>query len=534
MRAVTDSRTGRSPRPGGDEVIADAGHRAGEATAITLAERPQRGTHQPPGKPGSDIGDSLDPRLSITRATGKILIDPLLVTKDPAAHRNKTCGGAAACDACRFYAVAYEAQRQAARAANVIQRQLWRMDGDALDVARAADPAGRALPKPWPSQAVNTYALARAAAPALSGGVASAVAKAVSDAWRTWRFDALVKMTRSPPHYLDTYPLPVRAQEIGAVAKLGPDRYEVSFSVSPGSGSRRGKEFRIPIEARDGYQRRTLEALSTPGTVKIGRALIERHRQKRGKWFLTLTYTRKVERATGAIEAAINRGMVCFLAAVTTTGQQWLYDGNDIEAHLRHIQGRRREYQRDVIASGRTGHGRARTLRPIENLQAAGERWRKSKCQAIARRFSEWLVARGVSRLYVEDFEGIRDGDPDNLAGGKEVWERIQEWPYYQLGTRITSCCEENGIDVVTVPAHWISRRCPACGHIDRERARDVARLLSCSQCGMRKHIDVVAAMNVLGRGRKEWDPKEALASGSPNGQNGEGKRPRRGNGKKG
>src|SRR5260370_41807277 len=240
---------------------------------------------------------------------------------------------------------------------------------------------------------------------------------------------------------------------------------------------------------------------------------------------VTMRYTRKVPRATGTGEAAINRGMCCFLACVTSAGDQWLYDGADIEAHLKRIQARRREIQRDIVASARVGHGRARALAPIAKLEAAGERWRKTKNQTVARRLADWLLARGagkhplarIGKLYLEDFSGIRDSDWDTLDGGKVIWDRIQEWPYYALGQALKNCLQAEGIEVIERPAHYISRRCPKSGVIDYERQGAAPRVLKCSHCGFRRHIDIVACMNELAAARGEWSQEEVLANGAAN-----------------
>lgn len=480
----------------------------------------------------------------IVRATGKILIDPKLLAEDPDAHRKRECGGRETCSACRFFAVAYQAQREAATAANVLARTYWRMDSDALDVLVAElghTPYGKEEMKRWPRPVIksNGYHIVRAAAPSLSGGVCAAISKLVTDKWMQTRFDALIRQIRAPAHYKTTMPLPVRAQEMGGVTSTGDGRYFVRLSISPGDPARKGKEFTIPIEARDQYQRRTLDLLSaSDGAVKIGAAQLIEHRTKRGKWLLSISYTRVVPRSTGIAEAAINRGLVCFLAAVTTTGNTWLYSGTDIEAHLRGIKARRRARQGAI--NGRSlGHGRTRALRSIEALEAAGERWRATKCQTIARRFVDWLVGLGSEKLpstrigvlYLEDLAGIRDADSETLEGGKPIWDRIQEWPYYQLGARIKACAEEHGIEVRELPAFYISRRCPKCGYVDRERQGAAPRTYRCSQCKFARHIDIVAGLNLLGQARGEWDPSKVLANGNgkPRKTKGSTSRPRNG-----
>jgi len=516
MSEVTpSSRDGLLSSPEGEKFPSTPASEPGKMARKRSLNAP-KGHQSPTGAgttgDGTGAAESLDSSFTIVRATGAILIDPRLLAEDPDAHRRQACGGRESCSACRFRDVAHNAQREASHAANTLVRAYWRADADALD-ALAAElgrlPYGKEEMKRWPAPKLssNGYHIVRAAAPALSGGVCAAISKSVTDKWLQTRFDALVRQIKAPPHFRSTMPLPIRAQELGGVKRTGPGKYTVRFSISPGSAERAGKEFTLPIEARDAYQRRTLDLLSDDSSrPKIGAAQIFQHRTKKGKWLLRIAYSRIVSKSTSTVTAAINRGMVCFLAAATSKGGSWLYDGHDIEAHLKRIQARRRERQRDVIAAGRVGHGRSRTLKPIETLQAAGERWRATKCQAVARRFARWLEGEGVGTLYMEDLAGIRDADAESLEGGRAVWERIQEWPYYQLGMRIKACVEEVGITVKEVPAAFISRRCPKCGHVDVERRGAAPRVYRCSQCRFSRHVDLVAAMNELALASGVWD----------------------------
>jgi IS605 OrfB family transposase len=279
----------------------------------------------------------------------------------------------------------------------------------------------------------------------------------------------------------------------------------------------------VRIQPRDSYQRETLSKIAS-GEWRHGNVLIER--DKRERWFFRIAYTRIAPPTTHGSVAAINRGIRVFLACVTDADERWLYDGNDIVAYLKQMQARRREYQYDSKASGRSGHGRRRILRPVDHLSDKGGRWRATKCQTIARRLVDWLVARSIKTLLVEDFSGIRNTD----LGNDHIVQLIQEWPYYQLEQRIRSCCAEVGIEVVTLAPHYISQQCPKCGFTD-EGNRDMSRWkLKCGQCGYSEHLDAAAAKNLLGRDRSGDAPppkgKTRKKSGVKNGPGGTARKP--------
>ena len=264
----------------------------------------------------------------------------------------------------------------------------------------------------------------------------------------------------------------------------------------------------LPIEARDPHQELVLSNLAS-GEWRSGEVQIERDRLRPSRWYMRVTYKRRIAKRLGGLSAAINRGMRFFLVALIQPtkdyghGETWVYDGADIEATLKQFQRRRQSYQRGVAASGRVGHGRPRALRPIEHLTGVGERWRQTRCRTIARRLARWLSERNVSTVYVEDFAGIRDAPPEMLQVGTAaqkqfVWERIQEWPYFQLGMRLKACLQEYGIAVVEVNPAKNSVRCPQCGAEDPKN-RDLARWkLRCKACGYSRHLDVAFCANAL------------------------------------
>lgn len=451
-----------------------------------------------PNTPGSEESPDKTPEgQKIVRASTRILFDGRTLPDEGKSFRQAL----------------WDAQRLAATAANVLLRAHWKKDGELLDayLAEHGHPPKKAAE--WRAADVDDYQLIRRACPTLNTGIASAIARAVLQKWMQCRYEALVRQTRSPPHYKTTGAFPIRSQEVRF--RPSPDGKATVMSFSLHSGRfEGGAEFRVPLVARDESQRDLLDKLVS-GEWKHGNVLVEQDRLRPGKWYARIAYTRYVPLRQEGVAAAINKGIRTFVAAVTETGESWLYDGYDIEAYLKQIQRRRQRYQRDAKASGRWGHGRARTLRPIKPLLAKGENWRRTRCQVIARRLAEWLGARNVSRVYIEDFSGIRDGEPEKLEGQKYVWDRIQEWPYYQLQMRLQGCLEELGIAVTVVSAKYISQTCPRCGATDAKHRDLRFWKLRCGKCRYSRHLDVAAAHNVLARG------EAALKQGPAPDQNG-------------
>lgn len=520
-------------------------------------------SHSPATGKSSDVastGAALAEAKDIVRATCKIKIDlaDLCPTKDARdAHFKRKCGGhEGGCPACSAQQVLRTCRREAARVANASIRMRSLMDGFLID--RYQYEHGR-IPKggewreavdyaPLAIQAVAgsktlaersaleekcrrvsssgqaqfyAYPILTRIAPGLSAGVVSMIDKNVQDKWVSDRWDALVSLEKAPPHYRYTNPIPLRKADV-ALTKTTDSRFYLSFSLRSAEARKaaagdgevdRKKEFSVPLIARDEYMREAL-SLVTLDNARLGALQLTEDRLRPGRWYVRIAYRRSVTPLTGGKAAAINKGMVCFLAGITDSGSQWIYDGDDIAAYLKQIQSRRQQYQRQVRASARIGHGRVRTLRPIEHLSGKAERWRETRCQTVARRFVDWLVKEGVSRLYLDDFTGIRDVPPEALEQGQWIWTRIQEWPYYQLQMRISACCEEAGIETIVRSPQGMSQSCSFCGSrlvsIDKRKIR-------CIECKKTRHLDIsAAAINLLSgeRERSGGGPVDGEGSG--------------------
>lgn len=506
-------------------------------------------TDPPRGGVGPDAASSTDTEL--VRATCRLqldLIELCATAEEREAHKKKSCKGDAGCPTCIANKTLRHVRRECARISNISLRLRWSADAELIDrfqLAHGRAPKGREWDDVDLTQAIERvtagmipaersvllgkcrrespskdgkpskvvlypYPLLRRMAPTVSAGIVSAVDQAVMQKWNETRWASLVQMDKSPPHYNWDNPIPLRKADV-VLKHVGAKRFTLAFSVSSRDGSsERGKEFCLPIEAKDAYQLELLSSLSSD-SARLGACQITEDRKRPGKWYVRMAYRKRALRSTATKSAAINKGILTFLAGVTESGERWMYDGHDIEAYLQQVQARRRRYQKQVRASNRTGHGRMRTLRPIEHLQGQGEAWRDTRCQTIARRFVRWLVTEGIGRLYIDDFSGIRDQPPEGLIRGEWIWGRIQEWPFYKLQMKIISCCEEVGIQTIVRNPKHISGTCPKCG--SRE-VRYQNRKLHCTSCRHVVHWDVAAAQINLRdgereiKGEKEVEPK--------------------------
>jgi len=476
-----------------------------EGNMDALGKSSRDGTNQHP--PCDAASTAVCETAVIVRATARMTID-FMAMEEP--------------ERIRVRQLLYEARRNSAAAANAVLRAFWRADGDALDGYMVEHGHGPKKAVDWPMPKIQSYGLARLVAPMLPSGIGSAVARMAETKWRQTRFEALVRNTEKPAHYREANPIPIRQQDYSLTKEDG--RWCLSMMLRSGE-----PRVKLPLDIRDSFQRSILENVSEwKGSRALarkkgesreaykqrvasleaaqrgweaGELRIEQDSKRKARWYVRMAYKRIVDKQADGKRASLHRGIKNFLVCVTDDGQEWKYEGADIEAFLAQMQARRRQYQRNSLASSRSGHGRRVILRPIDKLQGKADRWRRTKNQTLARRLAEWLRDRGVSVLFIEDLSGIRSGEPEKLEGGERIYKRVQEWPFYDAGQRNHSCCEELGINVKTVSPAYDSQRCPVCGAIDPEHKDLRYWKLSCKSCGARRDLDVAAAYNVLARG---------------------------------
>lgn len=532
------------------ELIVGLGDNRGQVLeGPTLSNQPTSDTptHPPAREEGGDAdlaaavpGAEPAPEFRVTRNTTRFEIDLRAMSDRLNAKREKGQKRVMGPEEKELRGALENVARLATTARNVAMRANERRDAEALDrylLEHGAMPRKMAgIFAPVRKSGVDTgghevysYPLMRRACPELSTNMVATLQKDVDGKWVQERYDVLVRQTRSRPHFKMGQPFPIPAASLNLKAAGDSLLLSMAFYSQSHEGTRR---FTVPMRPRDDHQTNILARIAS-GEWKHGQAVFEQDRLRPWKWYVRLAYKRLIPKARQGIAAGINRGCRAMIAAWTETGEAWIYDGQDIEAYLKQMQARRRRFQNASKASGRHGHGRARMLRPTEALEGKAQRYRQTRCQVIARRLARWLFERHVNIVYIEDFGGIRDGLPENLEGGKYVWDRIQEWPYSQLQMRLVACLEELGIEATSVSASYISQTCPACGHTAEANRDWKFWRFKCTApgCKYRRHLDVAAAQNVCARGKAttaEGVSENAALPNGPKGSKRTARKPRR------
>jgi putative transposase len=173
-------------------------------------------------------------------------------------------------------------------------------------------------------------------------------------------------------------------------------------------------------------------------------------------------------------EAALDIGANNLVACTTTTGQQYLYEGE-----IARLQ--------SLLEESRYSSHRIRRLYDRRTKR------RDHAQDALARNLIERLYDEGVSTVYVGALTDVLDTHWSVETNAKTH----NFWAFRAFVNRLGCTAEEYGMSVEVRSEAWTSQECPNCGSTeDTTRHRDT---LTCP-CGFEGHADMVASETFLRR----------------------------------
>ena len=98
--------------------------------------------------------------------------------------------------------------------------------------------------------------------------------------------------------------------------------------------------------------------------------------------------------------------------------------------------------------------------------------------------------------------KGTVENPGTHVAAKTGLNRSILDQGWGELRRQLTYKQAFRGGDVLAVPAHNTSRKCPSCHHISADNRKTQA-IFQCVACGLTENADVVGAINVLARGHR-------------------------------
>jgi len=184
--------------------------------------------------------------------------------------------------------------------------------------------------------------------------------------------------------------------------------------------------------------------------------------------------------------AALDVGANNLVACTTTTGQQYLYEGQDLFDRFRETTEKIGRLQ-SKLREGR------HISRLIRRLYRKRTRRRDHAQDALGRDLIERLYDEGVATVYVGDLTDVLSDHWSAVVNEKTH----QFWAYRSFINRLATTAEEYGITVEVRSEAYTTAECPVCGEQEEtERTGDVFRC----PCGYEGHADLDASCTFLER----------------------------------
>jgi len=163
--------------------------------------------------------------------------------------------------------------------------------------------------------------------------------------------------------------------------------------------------------------------------------------------------------------------------------------------------------------------GTSSARRHLKRLNDRLARFRRDCDHVISKKLVQ--SARPGDTLVFESLKNIRS---NAKAYGKINRRKLHSWSFSRLKRLVDYKAALRGINVVEINPKHTSRRCPACGLIDKKN-RPTQNTFRCVGCKYERNADLVAAWNIRDAHRGLWSPVSTV-SGPVNAPDVEGCKP--------
>ena len=193
----------------------------------------------------------------------------------------------------------------------------------------------------------------------------------------------------------------------------------------------------------------------------------------------------------------IDRGVAN--ALVLSTGEPPIQLPDSLVALDRH----KRRAQRTASRRLRGSRRHAKAQRRVAALAARAARirqdWRHKTTHALARRFGTVVLEDLNTRNMTRSAKGTIQEPGRHVRQKAGLNREILNQGWHAFAATLAYKLEERGGRLETVPPHYTSQTCSACGAVDKASRKSQA-VFHCRTCGFRAHADHNAAINILRR----------------------------------
>lgn len=146
------------------------------------------------------------------------------------------------------------------------------------------------------------------------------------------------------------------------------------------------------------------------------------------------------------------------------------------------------KFKKRKFRSTRKKLGKRKKIAAIRSLNDKEQRYMKNQDHKISRAIINFAIEHKISVIRLEQLANIRQ----TARTSRKNEKNLHTWSFYRLAQYIEYKANLSGIKVEFVNPCYTSQTCPNCS--ERNKSKD--RTYEC-KCGLKKHRDVVGAMNI-------------------------------------
>lgn len=127
----------------------------------------------------------------------------------------------------------------------------------------------------------------------------------------------------------------------------------------------------------------------------------------------------------------------------------------------------------------------------LYNVKYKSEKQILDAIHKTSKLYLDYCLENQISKVYYGDLDSCTRNTKEVV--NKIVGQKLNEWNYGLLIRQLCNKLERYGIELVMVKEYWTSKKCPACGCLNKP----TGRVYKCD-CGYEQHRDIVGAINIL------------------------------------
>ena len=241
------------------------------------------------------------------------------------------------------------------------------------------------------------------------------------------------------------------------------------------------------------------------GEYKQGSAQIQEDKKRKGKWYLTISYSFEPVKTEGL---DINKILGVDLGIVNTATMQvydsnaekyerlnWkecIINGSELIHFRQKIDARNKQMSiaSKCAGDGRIGHGYTTRMKPLEVSRDKVAKFRDTFNHKTSKYIIDIALKYNCGMIQMENLSSFSEMQSESF---------LKNWSYNDLQNKTKYKAEEKGIIFNLIDPSYTSKRCSKCGNIHKENrdCKNNQAKFKCVVCGHEENADLNAAKNI-------------------------------------